>query len=223
MEFLQVIGAVRLNQPYRQVNKDFGCAAWWEEVETIPGIYPLKLGFTGHKFSPITSDYSLYAEICGKVVDDYFPGLFGGVSISKEPYKPKYIGDIRKVSVSISPREAIDKTGNIPDGKWNWYVDPKYWPEFLKFSKEKLEQYYNGLPQYFEEYKAGDDQYDSRVGMVAHYGEYIERYARDIAKIRWRMKWIGMLDKKGSRLNLECYEKNNEWAVKFLNECEKAG
>lgn len=220
MEFGQIIGAIRLNESYEETNSSFECAAWWERVKTIPGIYPLKLGYTGNIYSEVTSDYSLYADISAEVIDDYFPALFGVVSVSNEPYCPKNIGQSRKVSAGISVVEGIDKTGIISgESRFDYYVDPEYWAAFLVQSENKLKKYYSGLSNLWDDYKAGDDEFDSRVGMVAYYGGKIEKYAREIEKIRRRMKWIGRLPGRwvDSKYDLEIFKGNTKWATEYLS------
>ncbi len=70
-----IIGAVRVNKPQKYTDKNYECAAWWETRLSETGIFAVKLGQS--YFSPW--HLHAYADIDAKVIDDYFPALFGGV------------------------------------------------------------------------------------------------------------------------------------------------
>src|SRR5260221_14611966 len=85
-----LIGAVKVNKPFVYHNASYECAAWWEDHQADTGVHPVYLGRSYHHPKNLT----LTANIGAKVVDDYFPGLWGGVAISQEPYKAKHIGEV---------------------------------------------------------------------------------------------------------------------------------
>lgn len=60
----------------------YECAAWWTQMRSIPGEYELKIvKHYDHTF--------LTGTIKAEIVEDYFPALWCGVSVSKKPYDTK--------------------------------------------------------------------------------------------------------------------------------------
>ncbi len=192
-----IIGAFKVNKPWTHHNQNFECAAWWRDETTLEGVYPVRL--VRNYLSP----HELHAEVRvnAKVTNDYFPGLWGGVAINPEPYKPKYIGQDATVIVRGDLVDAISRTGGTPDDDTNWYIDPAWWELLVQDAIVNLKESYRRLPQFWEEWQnlnpetyqppdisgsrwTFDNEYQSRVSMVAHMGRDIERWARRIEKIR---------------------------------------
>lgn len=205
MEIGQIVGAIRINKPYKDVNKSYECAAWWEEREVKPGIYELSVGYQNpHDIDP---EFRLFAKADAVVTDDYFPALWGGVSVSNKPYKPKHVGESRQVSVGCNPFEAIDHTGHSPIYDNDVFVNPQWWREFLKDAERRLEKAYKDLPIFWEQYKSGE----SEVGIVGHFGRLLKKYSKQIAIIEWEIQ------QHKNQYNIDRYNENTVWARDFLN------
>lgn len=86
-----------LDQPYVYVRADYECAAWWEEHTTEAGEFVAK--FVPRKETHMERAACLVVEVPAKVTNDYFGALWCGVSVSKEPYKPKHVGEARTVKL----------------------------------------------------------------------------------------------------------------------------
>jgi hypothetical protein len=194
------VGFVQVNKPIVYVNNNYECAAWWEERTSKTGVYPLFL----KKRNGYSADFIVVAEIPGTITDDYFPALWGGVPVSNKPYTPKYVGrESQPIPVSADLSKAIDDTGNSPGRDIDWYINPELWTIFLKNREEELNKVYADLPNWWKEYQSGDDQFHSRVGMVAHIAEYIVQYGREIQELYSKIEHI----KSWQHL----YEKNTAW------------
>jgi hypothetical protein len=195
------VGFVRINKPIVHTDSSYECAAWWEERTTTTGVFPLFLNV-------VNNNYSVQAKIPATVSDDYFPSLWGGVAISDKPYVAKNIGNkSRDVRVSADIVAAIKDTGTIPGADKDWYVNPEIWELVIKDHEQQLFNAYNALPEWWAKYQAGDDQYHSRVGMIAHFGEMLVRYPREIQEL---YRHHGYLNEK-SPMWQELHKKNTAW------------
>ena len=84
----QVIGWVKVNQTFIDHNANYECAAWWKDSEIQLGVYPMILE-ENHLYP---RDLRLHVKYDAVVVDDYFPALWGGVSVSKSLISPSILG-----------------------------------------------------------------------------------------------------------------------------------
>lgn len=146
----QVIGFVKINKGWVNHNSSYECAAWWEDSEVIVGVYPLVL--KKNQFAP--HNLYLQAELCAEVVDDFFPALSGGVSISNKPYVAKNIGQFRKVFYKVDIVEGVAKTGNS-SGDVDYFVNPLLWDAFIEAAKDTLQEYHKYFVKVWEEYCQG--------------------------------------------------------------------
>lgn len=218
-----IIGAVKVNKPFVYHDNHYECAAWWEDREAQVGVYPVYLG-RDHNYPNLLH---IKAEIGAKVSDDYFPGLWGGVRISNEPYKPKHVGELRTIHQTIEVVDAIQRTGNSPGNDLDWFIHPTWWKVFLDEAEAELREDYRRLPEFWNAWnelneasfkeKMGsdwkfDDDFRSKVGMIAHFGSLLDKWARRIEKINWSYQY----HKPGSRYDTEYHRnnfvKNTEWA-----------
>jgi hypothetical protein len=216
-----IVGAVKVNEPFKY-NKSFECPAWREEHETERGVHPVYLCRNYH------SPHHLYlsAEIAAKVTNDYFPGLWGGVPISREPYQPKHLGEKRTIHHGIEVEDAIQSTGNSPGSKLDWFIHPSWWPVFAEEALAELREDYRRLPEFWQAFESLDAstfvpkldgrygfdmEYRSKVGMIAHFGKGLETWARRLEKINWHTQYQpgGAHDSTYQR---ELFAKNTEWS-----------
>lgn len=221
-ENLPLIGAVKVNKTFKFTDRSYECAAWWEEREAQIGTYPVFMARQYH--SP--NHLYIVANIAAKVTDDYFPGLWGGVAISNEPYKPKHVGEARIIHKQVEVEEAIQDTGISPGNDLDWFIHPSWWEVFAQEAQQQLQEAYEGIDHFWEKwasldkkawkpepYQADlrwkfDDEYRSRVGMVAHFGGEIEKWARRLEKINWHASYHN----RDSDYQRENFAKNTEWA-----------
>lgn len=217
-----IIGAVKVNKTFKYTDRSYECAAWWEEREAQIGTYPVFMAraynFPNHLY--------IIADIAAKVTDDYFPALWGGVSIGNEPYKPKHLGEARTIHKQIEVVEAIQNTGNSPGSDLDWFIHPSWWQVFSDEAKAQLENAYEGIDSFWEQWSSLDKkawkpeayqsnlrwtfdmEYRSRVSMVAHFGGEIEKWARRLEKINWQESYHN----QDSDYHRENFAKNTEWA-----------
>jgi hypothetical protein len=218
-----LIGAVKVNKPFVYHDASYECAAWWEDREACEGVHPVYLSRAYHSPKLLT----ITAHIKAKVVDDYFPGLWCGNLISREPYKPKHIGEERTIYQGIEVVDAIERTGNSPGSDLDWFIHPSWWKVFTDEALAELNEDYRRLPEFWDAWDKldpstfhtkmdgrwkFDDEYRSKIGMVAYFGNLLEKWARRIEKINWRAQY----HKPGSSYDTE-YQRNNfasntEWA-----------
>ena len=218
-----IIGAVKVNKPFVYRDANYETAAWWEDREAQVGVHPVYLTRSYHH----PKNLVIRAEIKAKVVDDYFPGLWGGVRISNEPYKPKHLGEDRTVYQGIEVLDAIERTGNSPGSDLDWFIHPSWWKVFTDEAEAELREDYRRLPEFWNEWdrldpktfknRMGDrwqfdDEFRSKVGMIAHFGGLLEKWARRLEKINWRAQYHkpgGQYDTEYQRNN---FAQNTEWA-----------
>jgi hypothetical protein len=200
------VGFVKINKPIVYTDRGYETAAWWEERTSITGVYSLFL----QKKDQYSNDYNVVANIPATVSDDYFPALWGGVAISNEPYKSKNIGKPSlAIKVSSDLVVAIDKTGISPGYDIDWYVNPELWELVIKDREDQLNNSYNELPEWWTDYKSGDDKYHSKVSIIAHFGEKLTKYSREIELLYRRHGYL----KEMSEMLRELHKNNTAWAV----------
>jgi hypothetical protein len=198
------IGFVNINKPIEYCNRSYETACWRQDSISATGVFPLIL----RKKDKYSSDYIVVASIPATITDDYFPSLWCGVAISNTPYVCKSVGnkcsDIKFLQDLVS---AIENTGTSPGNDFDIYVNPEIWDDVIKDRKDALEAAYNMLPKYYDEYVAGDDQFQSRVGMIAHFGEMLVRYPREIQVVYRLRNYLNEKSDMWRRL----HENNTSW------------
>lgn len=217
-----LIGAVKVNKPFVWHNASYECAAWWEDSESEKGVHPVYLGRNYHYPKNLT----LTAQIKAKVVDDYFPGLWGGVRISNEAYKPKHIGEERTIRHGIEILNAIERTGNSPGNDLDWFIHPSWWKVFTDEAETELREDYRRLPEFWDEWDqldpttfknrmegrwGFDDEFRSKVGMIAHFGALLEKWSRRIEKINWQSQYHKVGGQYDTAYQRDNFAKNTEW------------
>lgn len=221
-----IIGAVQVNIPFEYRKSDYECAAWSEDHQAQVGVHPVYLGRSYHYPQLLT----ITAHIRAKVISDYFPGLWGGVPISREPYQTKHVGEERVIYRSISIEDAIQRTGNSPGydakGEMDWFIHPSWLKVFAEEALSELKEDYRRLPEFWREFESLDEstftakldgrygfdmEYRAKVGMVAHFGGLLEKWSRRLEKINWQAQYQpgGASDSAYQREN---FTKNTEWA-----------
>jgi hypothetical protein len=222
-----IIGAVQVNRTFRYHKADYECAAWWEDHEAILGVHPVYLGRNYH--SP--KDLTITAEVRAKVVNDYFPALWGGVAVSNKPYEAKHIGESRVIRTGIDVIDAIQRTGNSPGydapGQMDWFIHPSWWKVFADEALANLKDCYRALPDYWQAFEALDEstfvpkldgrygfdmEYRSKVGMIAHFGSLLEKWSRRLEKINWHSQYHIPGGKNDTAYQRDNFAKNTGWA-----------
>ena len=218
-----IIGAVKVNKPFVYHDASYETAAWWEDREATVGVHPVYLTRNYHH----PKNLMLKAEIQAKVVDDYFPGLWGGMPISREPYKPKHVGEPRVIHKAIEVLEAIERTGNSPGSDLDWFIHPSWWRVFTDEAEAELREDYRRLPEFWNEWDrldpttfknrmegrwGFDDEFRSKVGMIAHFGSLLEKWSRRLEKINWQMQYHKAGSAYDTPYQRENFAKNTEWA-----------
>ncbi len=201
----QEIGFVRINKPIIYTDQNYECAAWWEERTSETGVFPLLLR-PANDLYPERLELDVSASVPAVVSNDYFPALWGGVPVSSSPYKPKNIGRKSSIIVKRALVQAIIDTGNSQSDT-DWYVNPDLWPLVIKDQEKELVKVYNDLPKWWDEYKSGDDEYHSRVGMVGYFGNMLRSLSKDIKDL---YRVLGYLQEK-SPMWRRLHIKNTAW------------
>jgi hypothetical protein len=216
------IGAVQVNKTFTYTNRSYECAAWSEDREALKGVHPVYIARQYH----VPRTLYVLADIAAKVTDDFFPALWCGVAVSNDPYKPKHIGEDRIIHSHISVEDAITSTGNSPGSDLDWFIHPSWWQVFTEESIKELKEAYRRLPEfwrYFDSLKeesfkpqmdgrwSFDDEYRSKVGMIAHFGSELEHWARRIEKINWQSQYHRKAGKYNTDYQRENFAKNTEW------------
>jgi hypothetical protein len=212
-----LVGAVQVNKPFIYHDASYECAAWWEDREAQTGVYPVYLSRRYHHPKHLT----ITAHIKAKVVDDYFPGLWGGI-----PYKPKHIGEERIIRQGIEVVDAIERTGNSPGSDLDWFIHPSWWKVFTDEAEAELRENYRRLSEFWNEwnnldpqtFKAKmdgrwefDDEFRSKIGMIAHFGGHLEKWARRIEKINWCSQYHKVGGKYDTEYQRNNFAQNTEW------------
>jgi len=167
----QTVGFVRVNKSWVNHNNSYECAAWWEDSKIIVGVYPLVLK------KNYLAPHNLYleADLQAEVVDDFFPALWGGVSVSNKPYVAKNLGQIRKVLHRVDIVEGIAKTGNS-SSDMDYFVNPLLWDAFIEAAKESLADYHEYFAKVWAEYQADN----SRISSVSYCTECMSELGKAI-------------------------------------------
>lgn len=159
------VGFIRINESFVHHNSNFECAAWWEDSRIETGVYPLIL----NERSQVPNNLNLIAKLKAKVVDDYFPSLWGGLPIGSKPYQPTRLGQERIITYNYDIVEAINNTGYSPGSKIDFCVNPLLWKAFEVSARKSLECYKMSLDNWWNSYQEnGDGEYGENVSMIGH-------------------------------------------------------
>lgn len=172
-----VVGAIRINTPQKQT-QHYETACWYEKRETLTGVYPIKLVQDYHN----KDRFYLSAEVPAVVTDDYFPSLFCGNVVSHKG--PKHIGESRMVTLTFGLKTSILNTGTDLEEQVNIAVFRETWAAIIGQYEACLLQDYSELPAWWAKYQGGEDQFNSRVGMVGFMASRIEGSAKAIQEVK---------------------------------------
>lgn len=200
------VGYLQVNETWVNHNNSYECAAWWEDSQIVKGVYSLTL--EQNTFVP----YNLYllAKLDAVVVDDFFPALWGGVSISNKPYVPKNVGEKRTIHHKIDIVSAIEQTGNSPGSKMDICVHPLMIDAVINAARQSLINYQSKLAGYWSDYQEhGDGNYLSNLSMVSHCAENVAALGRAIENMVCRRKYFT----EASDYMRDNYVRNTAWAV----------
>jgi len=183
-----VVGYFKVNKSWVHHNNSYECAAWWEDSEIQSGVYPLYLKANSYS----SKELYLQANLNAVVVDDYFPALWGGVAVSRQPYKPKNVGQQRTLFHRLEIVDSIEKTGYSPNiSECDVCVNPLIWQEFINAARDNLNQYHDLLDKYRNAYlDHGDGDYNTNLSMIGHCSKQISVLASAISKIKTKMKYL---------------------------------
>lgn len=201
------VGFIQVNKPIVYTDKNYETACWWEERASDLGVYPLVLT----KVDQYSSDFTVRAKVSGTITNDYFPALWAGSPISNEPYKAKYVGqESRPIIVQADLTQAIVDTAMSPGNAIDWYINLKFWKMFINNREEELLKAYNDLPKWWMAYQAGEDQFNSRVGMVGYAAGKIAQFTKEIGEL---YRKVGYLEEE-SDMWRKYHEVNTAWISK---------
>jgi hypothetical protein len=114
----------------------YECAAWWTKMRSVPGEYELKVVKEYHHTF-------LMGKIKAVVVEDYFPALWCGVSVSKKPYDTtKNAGNACEFTLRL-PVDAFVKDARLRANRPEIIDD--YCNAALEVLKKDLEHYADWL------------------------------------------------------------------------------
>jgi hypothetical protein len=202
----QQIGFVRVNQAIRHHNNNYECAAWWEDTEIQPGVYPLKL--RKHNYAP--NHLELHAVYDAVVTDDYFPALWGGVRVSNQPYQPKNVGQTRNIHYTYDVVESIIKTGYSPSEDMDFYINPEIYGDLLADARLNLLALKNSFQETMLTYiTSGDGNYNSNLSMIAHYSKNMESISRAIMLLKDKINSLNTATEYSKKLFVD----NTSWAT----------
>jgi hypothetical protein len=202
----EVIGAVRVINHYNHT-QHYECAAWWEERKVTPGIYPVTFD--------ISSDNMVGAfTVDATVINDYFPALFGGVSISREHYTPKHIGEHRKIKQNYDLASMVIRTGNSPySNGFDYYISPKHWNDVVKYLTNEITDRFSHISTRYNEWKSSDYDNSSLELLSVCYGsKFVYDKSYQLYEIANHMRFYN------SNYHLNLFNSNTQWARDFLNE-----
>lgn len=198
-----VVGFVRINKSWVHHNSSYECAAWWEDSEIQPGVYPLIL--KENSFS--SKELYLSSALDAIVVDDHFPALWGGVAISNKPYVAKNIGEKRTIHKRFELVESINKTG-MSASDIDVCVNPMIWDAVINAARESLTNYINLCQSYVDTYHAdGDGNFDSNISMIQYSGQNMAALSEAIMTMKRHQGYIT----RDSDYMRNLYAQNTAW------------
>jgi hypothetical protein len=183
----EVVGQVKVYEMSREerehVNNGYECAAWWEKTRVEPGTYELRLAQSYHAKDHLF----VTATVPAVVIDDYFPALWCGVSVSREAYRPKHLGERRELALNCPFAEACITSGN-KSRSIESLIDLHYFEVALEHYKTLLNEHYNRLPRCWEEYQtASDDRW--KVSSVYHTALWMSECAKSVDELLRALDW----------------------------------
>ena len=201
----QVVGYVQVNKTWVHHNNTYECAAWWEDSEIVAGKYPL---FLKQKYlSP--KELILECVFDAIVVDAYFPSMSGGVAFSNKGSKER-IGGLRNIHHSFDIVEVMERTGNIPGDKEDFFLNPLLWDAFIEAARKSMVDYQSYLENCFSAYiQEGDGNFCSNVSSI----QYASKNVSDLANALQRMKRAKANVDNISDYMSEVYSKNISWVI----------
>ncbi len=199
-----VVGKIAIRKPQVYTDRGYECAAWWEERTSITGIFPLTLVYDARN-----ERLTVNADVPAHVSDDYFPALFAGNSFGTRPTAKQHVGEARTIQMACDMVDAIKNTGwgyggARPDVEW--FVGKEFWSIAVEHHTQRLHRAYNDLPRWWSEYVAGEDEYFSRVGMVAYFGKIIAESGEILRELQERIQ------RTETSTFLPLYHANTAWA-----------
>lgn len=204
----QVIGWVKVNQTFIDHNANYECVAWCKDSEIQLGVYPMILE-ENHLYP---RDLRLHVKYDAVVVDDYFPALWGGVSVSNKPYKPKYFGEKTTIHRRYDIVESIKKTGSSPNSDLDFCVHPFLWNTFINALRSNMAAFKQSLDKYWKIYEDNSDgEYLSNLSMVGYCTDHISAISDAIGELKRHYGYIH----DGSGYMGKLYASNTAWAVGF--------
>lgn len=202
----KVVGMVQIVEPFTRHNASYECAAWWEDMQAVPGIYPLVLKERAHSQGEI----HLVAQVDAKVIDDYFPSLWAGSAIGTTPYKAKHTGEDRIIHVAYTISEAMEATSNSPDSKTkNLFLAKEYWQTFIDEATASFNDCCKDFPKWYEVYASDETRKPYSIGMVAHVAAEITALGRDIEAMERSLGYQNTTNTDSWR---RYYDTNTRWA-----------
>jgi hypothetical protein len=183
----QVVGKVLILEPIKDRNSSYECAAWWEETVSDTGVFDVKLNLN---YLYPDNHPIVYASIPSTVTDDYFPAMYGGVSVSRTPYKPKHLGERRKLGLSMPLYDAILQSGNSPAHR-RWVIPHgELWSLCEQDMRARVVRYAEAFPAAYAKWLAeGDGSYVGNLSMVGAYGGWIAEWEDRLTKLLRHMEF----------------------------------
>lgn len=197
------VGLIKVNKSWIHHNASYECAAWWEDSSINEGVYPLIL--KKNNFAP----YNVYleAKLEATVIDDYFPALWGGVSISNKPYVSQNIGSKRTISKSFDIADSVVKTGDIEGSDIDICVSPFIWEAIIEAAKDTMLDFQTRMEHYWQDYRnEGDGSFDSNISMIGYCAKNINELTNAIMEIKRHLNYIN----SGNSIR-ERYAENISW------------
>lgn len=201
----QVVGYVQVNKTWVHHNNSYECAAWWEDSQIVAGKYPLFL--KQNYLAP--KELVLGCVFDAIVVDAYFPAMSGGVAFSNKGSKER-IGGKRNIHHSFDIVEVMEKTGNIPGDKEDFFLNPLLWDAFIEAARKSMVDSQSYLENCFSAYiQEGDGKFYGNVSSI----QYASKNVSDLANTLQRMKRAKANVDNVSEYMGEVYSKNVSWVI----------
>lgn len=187
------IGVVKVRKPLEHTRKSYETAAWWMKLTSDTGEFPVIL--TRSYYSP----YSLMASVTlpATVDEGFFPALWCGNMIGKSPYVDRDKGKRDEIGLQTLFSDACLMSAN-KGGDVECLIDLDHWQVAIDHHETRLKDAYEKMPYWWGEYQKGEDEFFSRVGMVAHNAESVANHCRYIGELkrnlkRWQEPWWGKM------------------------------
>ena len=200
----KTVGFVKINKPSLNHNASYECAAWWEDSIIQPGVYALTLEKSYHEPKRL----QLSAKLKSIVSDDYFASLWCGNPIGDKPYKAKHIGEERMIHTKYDIIDAIQSTGNSPDGDHNLFVNPFIWDALVEAIEKSMLGAYEYLNRNWSiRGQDGDGPHFMQLSAIEYAAKNIAMLARAIEQVRTQQRYIA------EKFIADIRTKNVQWAI----------